>query len=618
MRWDPAGFAEREIAERPEAHLPPAVPARDPDRRARCGGRRAHPARPARRRRGARPGAGRGRESTGACVRVPRAQAAALSAALGEVAAGPLGPQARRGAGPGRPDRRWADRPAASLDSSPWPSSPSACSATRPAQPRDRGGRLRQGAAPARRGPHRHHARRARRRPRRAADRRRAAGLHLARRRRGRPPGQPGARAVRGEAGRAGGLPVASPSWPSSAGARCRWWPPASTCTASRCTIEGSAMLARALQHETDHLDGVLFVDRLDARGAQGRDEGDPRVGVVRRSRSRSSRSPRTPPAGSRCDPLMRVVFAGTPEVGAARRSRRSPPPATSWSASSPGPTRRAGRGRTLVRQPGRRCAASELGVPVLKPGAPPRPRLPGGAARASRPTAARWWPTARCCRSRALDIPPHGWVNLHFSVLPAWRGAAPVQHAHLGRRRGHRRHHLPDRQGARRRPDLRRDDRADPPDRHRRRPARPARRGRRRPARRHPRRHRGRRRSRPGRSRRTGSASPQDPVEDARVDWSRAGRRGSTARSAPAPRARAPGPRSTGERVKLGPVRPDADARAARPGRLAVSKNAVHVGTGTVAGPARRGQGVREEADGRRRLGARRAGGRGARFGDG
>ena len=31
-----------------------------------------------------------------------------------------------------------------------------------------------------------------------------------------------------------------------------------------------------------------------------------------------------------------------------------------------------------------------------------------------------------------ALDIPRHGWVNLHFSVLPAWRGAAPVQHAVL------------------------------------------------------------------------------------------------------------------------------------------------------------------------------------------
>ncbi len=31
-----------------------------------------------------------------------------------------------------------------------------------------------------------------------------------------------------------------------------------------------------------------------------------------------------------------------------------------------------------------------------------------------------------------ALDIPARGWVNLHFSVLPAWRGAAPVQHAIL------------------------------------------------------------------------------------------------------------------------------------------------------------------------------------------
>lgn len=30
------------------------------------------------------------------------------------------------------------------------------------------------------------------------------------------------------------------------------------------------------------------------------------------------------------------------------------------------------------------------------------------------------------------LSVPPHGWINLHFSVLPAWRGAAPVQHALL------------------------------------------------------------------------------------------------------------------------------------------------------------------------------------------
>jgi peptide deformylase len=33
--------------------------------------------------------------------------------------------------------------------------------------------------------------------------------------------------------------------------------------------IEGSHMLARAVQHETDHLDGVLFVDRLDAEARE-------------------------------------------------------------------------------------------------------------------------------------------------------------------------------------------------------------------------------------------------------------------------------------------------------------------------------------------------------------
>ena len=26
------------------------------------------------------------------------------------------------------------------------------------------------------------------------------------------------------------------------------------------------------------------------------------------------------------------------------------------------------------------------------------------------------------------LDVPRHGWINVHFSLLPTWRGAAPVQ----------------------------------------------------------------------------------------------------------------------------------------------------------------------------------------------
>ncbi len=47
-------------------------------------------------------------------------------------------------------------------------------------------------------------------------------------------------------------------------------------------TIEGTDLLARAVQHETDHLDGILFIDRHGPAAAQGRDEGDPRGGVVR------------------------------------------------------------------------------------------------------------------------------------------------------------------------------------------------------------------------------------------------------------------------------------------------------------------------------------------------
>ena len=35
-------------------------------------------------------------------------------------------------------------------------------------------------------------------------------------------------------------------------------------------TIEGTELLARCIQHETDHLDGILFIDRLDPRPAQG------------------------------------------------------------------------------------------------------------------------------------------------------------------------------------------------------------------------------------------------------------------------------------------------------------------------------------------------------------
>ena len=65
VRWDPAGFAEREAAQRAEAQLPAGPPARDHHRRARRRRRRAHAARSPRGRGGARAGPGRRRGPSG-------------------------------------------------------------------------------------------------------------------------------------------------------------------------------------------------------------------------------------------------------------------------------------------------------------------------------------------------------------------------------------------------------------------------------------------------------------------------------------------------------------------------------------------------------------------------
>jgi methionyl-tRNA formyltransferase len=72
---------------------------------------------------------------------------------------------------------------------------------------------------------------------------------------------------------------------------------------------------------------------------------------------------------------------------------------------------------------------AEELGVPVLKPEHPRDPEFQA-ALRELAPDCCAVVAYGALLPQSALDIPPHGWVNLHFSCLPAWRGAAPVQHA--------------------------------------------------------------------------------------------------------------------------------------------------------------------------------------------
>jgi methionyl-tRNA formyltransferase len=121
------------------------------------------------------------------------------------------------------------------------------------------------------------------------------------------------------------------------------------------------------------------------------------------------------------------VVFAGTPEVAlpaleAIVESRHELVGVVTR------PDAPAGRGRHLVASPvGLR--AEELGVPVLKP---EHPRDPGFQAElaALAPDCCPVVAYGALLPESALSIPAHGWVNLHFSVLPHWRGAAPVQHA--------------------------------------------------------------------------------------------------------------------------------------------------------------------------------------------
>src|SRR5690348_8390691 len=125
----------------------------------------------------------------------------------------------------------------------------------------------------------------------------------------------------------------------------------------------------------------------------------------------------------------MRLVFAGTPETAVpaldALLASRHEVAAVVTRPDAP-----VGRGRKVEASPVAQRAAA-AGLEVLTPD---RPRDPEFLARL-REIGPDCCPVAAygaLLPQAALDIPPHGWVNLHFSILPAWRGAAPVQHAIL------------------------------------------------------------------------------------------------------------------------------------------------------------------------------------------
>ncbi|MBO0836541.1 MAG: methionyl-tRNA formyltransferase, partial [Actinobacteria bacterium] len=93
-------------------------------------------------------------------------------------------------------------------------------------------------------------------------------------------------------------------------------------------------------------------------------------------------------------------------------------------------PDSKAGRGQKLAPSPIAQRAA-EAGIEVLRPDRPGDPQFLDRL-REIGPQCCPVTAYGALIPQVALDIPMHGWVNLHFSILPAWRGAAPVQHAIL------------------------------------------------------------------------------------------------------------------------------------------------------------------------------------------
>ncbi len=123
----------------------------------------------------------------------------------------------------------------------------------------------------------------------------------------------------------------------------------------------------------------------------------------------------------------VRILFAGTPEtaVPSLRRLMADGHEVAAVLTRAPAP---AGRKHKLV-QSAVHTAAEELGIPVLTPATLKDDQVQHQV-KALAPEVVAVVAYGLLVPPALLDLPRHGWINLHFSVLPAWRGAAPVQYA--------------------------------------------------------------------------------------------------------------------------------------------------------------------------------------------
>ncbi|TWT18103.1 methionyl-tRNA formyltransferase [Luteimonas marina] len=122
----------------------------------------------------------------------------------------------------------------------------------------------------------------------------------------------------------------------------------------------------------------------------------------------------------------MRIVFAGTPDF--AVPSLRAAAARGEVIAVYTQPDRPAGRGRGLAASPVKQ-AAQQLGLPVLQPDTL-RTVESRRALRALQPDLMVVVAYGLLLPPKVLEIPTHGCWNVHASLLPRWRGAAPIQRA--------------------------------------------------------------------------------------------------------------------------------------------------------------------------------------------
>ena len=187
--------------------------------------------------------------------------------------------------------------------------------------------------------------------------------------------------------------------------------------------LEADGLLAICIQHELDHLDGKLFVDYLS----------ELKRTRIRKKLEKDKRN-RPATAEARPDPRhlmhpLRIVFAGTPEFSVpALQALHDAGHAIV--AVYTQPDRPAGRGREVASSAVKQRALA-LGIPVEQP-----PTLKSADAQqrlaAYAPDLMVVVAYGLILPQGVLDIPRLGCLNIHGSLLPRWRGAAPIQRAVL------------------------------------------------------------------------------------------------------------------------------------------------------------------------------------------